>query len=256
MHHVWYVAIDLDELSEIDGTSRVLAHRSRRLLQILDRDHLDGDGTVPLSEAVRAHLTAQGLNQSEWRITLVTYPRVLGYVFNPVSFYLCHDRSGVLHHVIAEVHNTHGEREVYDFPPEPHDHPSARVFTSTCSKRFYVSPFIGYDAEYRLRVTEKRDQLAISIHETEGGAAALDAVVRLRRVPLRDWQLVRLLAADPLVPMKTIVLIGWHALRMWLRGQRWERFQPRARYGRGDPGRTGNRRAPSDDEALRIKSDS
>ncbi|MEX2376026.1 MAG: DUF1365 domain-containing protein [Dehalococcoidia bacterium] len=234
MHRVWYVAVDLDDLYTVNAESRLLAYEGQRVLRILARDHLSRDGALPLPDAVRAHLRAQGLYRPEWRVTLITYPRVLGYVFNPVSFYLCHDPAGELRHVIAEVNNTHGESQVYDFRPAPQDAapPGGAVFTSSASKRLYVSPFIGSNAEYHLRVIETGDQLAISIHETEGGAPALDAAVRLRRVPLSDRQLLRLLAADPLVPVKTIALIGWHALRMWMRGQRWERFRPKTRYGR------------------------
>jgi uncharacterized protein len=231
-HRVWYLAVDLDELDEVAGRSWLVAYEGRGLLRILDRDHL-GQGTgLPLREAVRSHLEGAGIDASEssgWRITLIAYPRVLGYVFNPVCFYLCHDAAGVLRHVIAEVHNTHGEWEAYDFTP---DEPGAPVFTSSATKRFYVSPFIGPRAEYRLSVVESETQLAIAIHESEEGASALDAAVRLRRVPLSDGRLLRLLAGDPLVPLKTIVLIAWHALRMWRRGQPWDRFRPRREYAR------------------------
>lgn len=242
-HSVWYAAVDLDELEEVDARSRLLAVDGRGLLQLLTRDHIvgpegdsDGLGRDPdrdwsrtLDGEVRRHLDEGGFDAEGWRITLIAYPRVLGTVFNPVSFYLCHDSAGVLRHAIAEVHNTHGEREVYDFTPEDL---KARVFTSTARKRFYVSPFIGPDAEYRIRIVEDGDQLAIALYETEAGEAALDAAVRLRRIPLTDTNLARLSARDPLMGLKTIGLIAWHAARLWVRLVPWDRFRPKAEYGR------------------------
>ena len=227
-HRVWYLALDVDEAVEVDARSRLLSVGGHGLLQLLTRDHIGGpEGT--LADGVRAHLQERGFDSSGWRITLIAYPRVLGYVFNPVSFYLCHDGDGVLRHAIAEVHNTHGEREVYDFAPEE---PGARVFTSTARKRFYVSPFIGPDAEYRICIVEDGDQLAISLYETEGGAPALDAGVRLRRLPMTDGNLARLSAGDPVLGLKTIALIAWHAARLWVLRVPWDRFRPKAEYGR------------------------
>jgi DUF1365 family protein len=118
---------------------------------------------------------------------------------------------------------------VYDFTPEEL---GARVFTSTARKRFYVSPFIGPDAEYRIRVVESADQLAISLYEREADVPVLDAGVRLRRLPMADGTLARLVAGDPVMGLKTIALIGWHAARLWLMGVPWDRFRPKAAYGR------------------------
>ncbi len=227
-HRVWYVAVDLDEVDALDAGSRLLSIEGGGLLQLLARDHIGEPGST-LAAGVRSHLHAHGVEASGWRITLIAYPRVLGYVFNPVSFYLCHEADGVLQHAIAEVHNTHGEREVYDFTPEV---PGARVFTSTARKRFYVSPFIGPDAEYRIRVVEDGDQLAISLDESEEGVPVLDAAVRLRRIRMSDGNLARLVAGDPVMGLKTIVLIGWHAARLWLMGVPWDRFRPKTEYGR------------------------
>lgn len=227
-HRVWYIALDLDEGAEVDAGSRLLSVTRGGVLQLRTRDHI-GRAEGTLAEGVRAHLVERGFDPGGWRITLIAYPRVLGYVFNPVSFYLCHDADGVLRHAIAEVHNTHGEREVYDFAPEE---PAARVFTSTARKRFYVSPFIGSDARYRIRIVEDGDQLAISLYETEGGAPALEAGLRLTRLPLTDGNLARLSAGDPVMGLKTALLIAWHAARLWVLRVPWDRFRPKAEYGR------------------------
>jgi DUF1365 family protein len=220
-HDVWYLALDLDEIPEVDQRLRLLSFNRRNLLEIRDADHLDRRGG-DLREAIGRRLRVHGLDPSELRVTLIAYPRVVGYVFNPVSFYLCHDRADVLRLVLAEVHNTHGGREVYDFLPVGEGGP---VFHGAQYKRMYVSPFIASDARYELLVWEDRDHLSITIRETEGDDATLFARLQVRRVPLTNGNMLRLLSRDPLVPIKTSALIFWHAIRLWWRGVPWRRYR-------------------------------
>ncbi len=220
-HDVWYLALDLDELDEVGERLRLLAVNRRGLLQLRDEDHLER-GHEGLREAIAGRLRAHDLDPQETRVTLIAYPRVLGYVFNPVSFYLCRDREDVLRLVLAEVHNTHGEREVYEFTPVGGDGP---VFKGLADKRMYVSPFIEPTARYELQLWESEDRLTITIREHEGDASTLFALLQVRRLPLTDGQLLHQLARDPLVPLKTSALIFWHALRLWWRGVPWHRYR-------------------------------
>ncbi len=219
-HHVWYAALDLDELHEVDQRMRLLSFDRRNLLELRDADHLER-GHGGLRAAVSRHLRANDLDPALTRITLIAYPRVLGYVFNPVSFFLCHDLAGMLRLVLAEVHNTHGDREVYAFTPSVEGDP---VFRGVADKRMYVSPFIALDARYELIVREVGEHLTITIREGEREGATLFAHLDLRRRPLTDGQLLRLLARDPMVPLRTSALIFWHALRLWWRGVPWQRY--------------------------------
>ncbi len=218
-HRVWYVAVDLDELEDV-APWPLLAHERRAVLEIRDDDHLRTLG-LGLRASVDEHLHAVGLDPTVLRVTLVTYPRVLGYVFNPVSFYLCHGHDGALRHVIAEVSNTHGGREIYDFAPEG-DGP---VFRSTAFKRMYVSPFIGPDARYDLAVAESDARLVVAITEYEGGEPTLYARINVTPRPLSVRSLLGALSRDPLVPLKTVFLIAWHAARLRWRGVKWHRYR-------------------------------
>ena len=220
-HRVWYLALDLDEIEAVDRRLRLLSFNRRNLLEMRDADHLER-GHEGLRAAMRERLRTHGLDPASTRVTLIAYPRVLGYVFNPVSFYLCHDAADVLRLVLAEVHNTHGEREVYIFEPEGEGGP---VFRGTQEKRMYVSPFIAPDARYEILVWEAAEALAITIRESEGAEAALFARLQVRRVPLSNRALLGLLARDPLVPLKTSALIFWHAVRLWWRGVPWRRYR-------------------------------
>ena len=158
----------------------------------------------------------------------VTNPRVMGYVFNPASFYLCHDGAR-LAAVLVEVHNTHGERHLYPLVPAADDAPGR--LTSGMSKAFYVSPFLGMEATYRVLVRDERDRLVIAIEEREGGERMLATSLVLERRPLTDRALVGLLTRRPLVPLRTIAWIHWHALRLWLRGAPFRRHRTAANGG-------------------------
>lgn len=221
-HHVWYVALDLGELDDV-APWPLLAHERRALFEICDDDHMRTPG-LGLQASVDEHLQGVGLDPTSLRVTLVTYPRVLGYVFNPVSFYLCHGHDGMLRHVIAEVSNTHGGREVYDFAPEGH----GPVFRSTALKRMYVSPFIGADARYDLAVTESDERLVIAITEYEAGERTLYARINVVPLTMSTGTLLGALSRDPLVPLKTVFLIAWHAARLRWRGLKWHRYRTAA----------------------------
>lgn len=223
-HSVWYLELDLEEVDAVTRQIRVLSVNRPNILQFRGSDHLESDD-VPLAEAVRTRLRGQGLDIDGWRISLVTYPRVLGFVFNPVSFYLCRDRDGALRHVIAEVNNTHGEREVYDFPGVPSSDRS--VYQSGADKRMYVSPFIGASARYELRVLDEPDRLRVAISEREGEENTLFAGIQLRRGALTNTSLAKALARDPFVTLKTVALIAWHAWQLKRRGLEWRRHAPR-----------------------------
>lgn len=218
-HRAWYVALDLDELDDV-ARWPLFAYERRALLEVRDRDHLGTPG-LGLRASVVAHLRGAGLDPAALRVTLVTYPRVLGFVFNPVSFYLCHDGDETLRHVIAEVSNTHGGREVYDFAPEG----AGPVFRSTAMKRMYVSPFIGADARYDLVVTDADGRLVIAIREFEGGEQSLYASVTVTPRPFTTRSLLGALWRDPLIPMTTVALIAWHAARLRWRGLKWQRYR-------------------------------
>ena len=111
-HGVYYLALDLDEMSEMDRSLRLLSRGRRNVLSFHDKDHLDPPAT-DLPTDVRNHLRRNGVDPTGWQVTLVANARVFGYVFDPASFFLCRDASGTLRIVIVEVHNTHGERHLY-----------------------------------------------------------------------------------------------------------------------------------------------
>ena len=213
-HGVYYLALDLDEMNSVDFGLRLLSRGRWNVLSFRDEDHLDPPAT-DLRADIRAHLRRQGVDPSGWQVTLVANARVLGYVFDPASFYLCRDRSGRLRIVIIEVHNTHGERHLYTLDRTD---PTSETFEAAMDKDFYVSPFIGMAGRYRIRVRDEADRLRITINEEQEGELVLHASLDLRRRPLTDRTLTRMLIRYPLVTLKTTAMIHVHAYRLWRLG--------------------------------------
>ena len=217
-HDVWYAALDLDELDALDGRLRLFRRNRRGVVEFRDADHLR-EPTRDVPAGIRALLRSEGEAPDGWRITLVTNVRVAGYVFNPASFFLCRDEAGTLRVVVVEVHNTFGGRHAYTLRPRPTARASeGGAFVATMAKDFFVSPFISVDGQYAVSVRDERDGLRLAINLRQGDRPVLSTSLVLRRRPLTDRMLLRLLLRHPLVTQKTIGLIHWHALRLWLRG--------------------------------------
>jgi DUF1365 family protein len=218
-HSVWYLALDVDEVAEIPRRLRLLSRNRRNILSFRDADHL-----VPpaddLAAGIRAHLATEGVAARRWRITLIANARVAGYVFDPASFWLCRDEEGVLRVVVVEVHNTFRERHLYTLRPA---RPDDTTFTAEMGKTFYVSPFIELAGGYVVRVRDAEDGLRITIDHGDEEGGLLYTSLTLRRRPLTDRTLLRMLLRHPLVTHKTIGLIHWHALRLWRKGATFHR---------------------------------
>ena len=223
-HDVFYFAIDLSELGELTRRSRLVRRDRRGLVTFRDGDHMP-EPAHDLDRAIREHLHGEGIDATGWRITLITNLRVLGYVFNPASFFLCRDADGLLQVVVVEVHNTHLERHCYTLRATTTEGP----FVASMDKTFYVSPFIEMEGHYGVRIQDEPSGLRIAITESRGPDRVLSTGLVLRRIPFSDRALGRLLLRHPLVTLKTITFIHWHALRLWLRGARFHRHGDVAR---------------------------
>lgn len=227
-HDVFYVALDLAELDEVDRSLRLVSRNRCNALQFRDDDHWP-DPAADLRATVLAHLRAQGETPDDWQITLITNLRVLGYVFNPASFYLCRDGEGVLRMVVVEVHNTHLERHLYTLRPDPLRPDSLRPevggdrFRASMDKAFYVSPFIEMEGRYAVHVQDEPTRLRIAINERQGDAPFLATSLVLERRRLTDRMVLRMLVRHPFMTQRTIGLIHWHALRLWRKGVRFHR---------------------------------
>jgi DUF1365 family protein len=217
-HDVFYFALDLDEIDEVADRLRLFSRNRPNVLSFRDRDHWLPEAS-DLRASVLQHLRDEDFDPDGWRTTFIATPRVLGYQFNPASFYLCRDRWGTLRTVVIEVHNTHHERRLYTLRPER----KGKGWVDSFDKDFYVSPFIDMDARYTLRVQDDPSDVRIAITETEHGAPLLTATLVLKRARLTDRMLARMLLRMPLVTQKTIAAIHLHAWRLWRKGVHFHR---------------------------------
>jgi DUF1365 family protein len=223
-HDVFYLALDLDEVDAVFSSLRLLSRNRRNVLAFWDRDHWS-PSAVDLRASIHEHLRAGGFTPDGWRITFIATPRVLGYQFNPASFYLCRDTTGALQVVVVEVHNTHHERRLYTLRPRR----QGKAWVDGMDKDFYVSPFIDMDASYTVRVQDDPGTIRIAITETEHGQPLLAATLVAQRRRLTDRSLLRTMLRIPLATQKTIVAIHLHAWRMWRRGFTFHRHSEVAR---------------------------
>ncbi len=158
-----------------------------------------------------------------WQVTLISNLRVLGYVFNPASFYLCRNATGELELVVVEVHNTHLERHLYTLRRDPSAPEGDDALRSGMDKAFYVSPFIEMTGRYTVHVRDEARRVRITINEARDGELVLHASLDLIRRRMTNRSLLRMFLRYPLVTQKTTLLIHWHALRLWRRGARFQR---------------------------------
>ncbi len=211
---VFWTLLDLDEIDSLPRRLRLFSRNRFNAFSFHDADHGDGSRT-PLRVQVERHLDAAGIEIAGGRIALFCMPRIFGYGFNPLSVYFCHRRDGALAAILYEVHNTFGERHSYLFPAGGSD---GDVIEQECQKAFYVSPFMDMDLTYRFRVAVPDERIALNIRTGDRDGLMLVAALSGKRRPLTDGTLLRVLASHPLVTLKVIGGIHWHALRMVLKG--------------------------------------
>jgi hypothetical protein len=200
----WYV--DIDDLPPLPWWLRPFARFSAA-------DHFSNDPPHGcLRDRLRAHFAERGLTAPEGRITALLQARVFGYVFNPLSVFWCHDRDGRLRHVIAEVHNTYGERHAYLLPPA--EEPVATA------KEFYVSPFNPVDGYYLVRAPRPDTEVDITVALHRGQRQASPefiANMRGQRRPATTRQVVIMQIISPLAPWVVAARIRVQGIKLWLR---------------------------------------
>lgn len=221
-YRIFMFAFDLDEIDEVARRVPLFSRNRPNLYTFRDRDHLTlpGKDNTSTRENLVEFLAQNGIRfPSDGRITLVTLPRVLGYIFNPVSFYFCHDSAGAPLCAVAQVGNTFGEMKPY-LLREPVGENAFRLVTP---KHFYVSPFSALDLAFDFKLRVPGDRLEIHIDDREGDRPVLLSALTGRRAPLTTAQLAWFTLKYPLITLKVIFLIHWHALLLWMKRLPWHR---------------------------------
>lgn len=201
----WFV--DLDNLPRLPRGLRPFA-------KFEARDHFSTPPPAGVDDTLRnrvdAFLAERGIDMRDGTVTALLQARVLGYVFNPISVYWCHDSDGVLRHVIAEVHNTYGGRHAYLLPPTG-DAPAA------VKKSLYVSPFNEVDGYYLVRAPEPDESLDVAISLHREHIPAFVATLRGTRRRAGVAQVLRMQLIAPVAPLMGAVWIRIQGITLWAR---------------------------------------
>lgn len=234
-YRIFLFALDLDELPALHRRLRLFSVDRPNLYSLRDADffpsheplhNASSARDVPQHNATRppaaksrvlAYLAERGYDTAGARVLLVTLPRVAGYLFNPVSFYFCFDRTGAPLTALAEVTNTFREVKAYHV----NERAGETAFHLRTPKHFYVSPFSDVDVEFDFTLRVPGERLALQIDDYQGGERTLVSTLHGPRRELTDRRLAWLTLKYPLITLRVIALIHWHALRLWLKRIPW-----------------------------------
>jgi hypothetical protein len=205
-HRTYLWLIDIDDPPRLPAVLRPLARFD-------PADHFAG--TAPtLREGLAAFLAGRGIElRPGGRVLMLAHARVLGHVFNPLTLYWCTDPDGTLCGIVAEVHNTYGERHCYAIRPD-----GGGAGVAGVAKEFYVSPFFPVAGDYRMRLPVPGERLDLAVRYELDGIRQFTATVRGTRRPAGALGLLRAAARRPLSTLTVSAAIRCHGVRLWLRG--------------------------------------
>jgi DUF1365 family protein len=214
-HAIFMFYLDLDELDAVAKKVRLFSHNRGNLYSFRDADH-EPAGQNPLKERIVGFIRQQGIDPGPaCRVMLLTLPRMFGYIFNPISIYYCFDSAGKPVCSVAEVGNTFREMKLYLLRHE--ELVAGATFTKIVPKNFYVSPFSPLDLNFDFRLKIPGGELDIKVDDRDGEAKVLITTLTGVRAELTNRNLCWFTFLYPLITLKVIFLIHWHALRLWLK---------------------------------------
>ncbi|MEY4938305.1 MAG: hypothetical protein RIQ93_40 [Verrucomicrobiota bacterium] len=246
VYRLFLFALDLDELPALCSGLKLFSLGRRNVYSFRDGDYLPTGGqphnadrpwagpvpptaapALSLKERVSGFLAQHNIVLGDGRVMLVTLPRIFGYGFNPVSFYFCQDGVGRPLAAIAEVTNTFREVKPYCLRPDPVPG-RAGEFRLRVPKQFYVSPFSDVDVEFDFVLRTPGDRLSVQIDDYVDGQRTLTSTLNGPRRTLTNARLAWFMLKYPLLTVRIIGLIHWHALRLWLKRAPWFKKSARA----------------------------
>jgi DUF1365 family protein len=206
---------DLAELPSLDRSLRLFGYNRAGVVSYWDSDHLknfEGDTRQRLA----AFFRSAGQELPAGRVLLLTHARILGYAFNPVSFFYCFDAADALRFVVAEVNNTFGDTHPYLLAGD-----GSELWTT--KKLLHVSPFFDMAGSYAWRLPAPGETLEARCDLHHGGALSLASRLMMARHPLSDRTLTAALFRLPFMTLRVVFGIHWQALKLWFKGARFHR---------------------------------
>ena len=213
-YRVFSLLLDLSELNHLNKSINFFSYNSFNLISFFDKDHGERDGSS-LFEWVKKNLVENNINANNIKIKLLCYPRIFGYVFNPLSVFFVYDSQENLISILYEVKNTFGEQHTYIFKVDNNN-----LLQHNCSKKFHVSPFIEMDCNYFFRILKPAEKISVIIDQYQLDEKILFASQDGRRVDFNTKELLKSYIKHPLMTFKIISAIHFEAFKLWAKGIR------------------------------------
>jgi len=213
-YKVFSVLFDCANLDGLAKRLKLFSHNRFNLFSFYDADH--GDGT-PLPDYLAGIARKAGYEAQNLQFSMLCYPRILGYAFNPLTVYFGRDETNTIRLMIYEVHNTFGEHKTYVLPAEPD---ADGLIWQTCPKELYVSPFNPVSGTYSFHVTPIAETLTVGVALKDAEGPVLKAHFHGEREDLTDMSLIRAVARTGWMTLKVYAGIHIEAGKLWLKGMR------------------------------------
>ena len=203
--------IDLDEINLLDKSIGIFSHNKFNIFSFYDKDHGDRDGGN-LKDWVISNLKKFQIKENITKIKVLCYPRILGYVFNPLSIFYCYEKDKLVA-IFYEVKNTFNEQHTYIFKIKNNEE-----IIQKCRKKFYVSPFMDMETFYNFKLLNPNDKLSVFIKQTDADGTILTATQTGDKKEFSFKQLAINFIKYPLMTIKIISSIHYEALLLWKKG--------------------------------------
>ena len=212
-YNVFSLLIDLSELDYLSKKIKFFSHNKFNLVSFYEKDHGNRDGTSLVSW-VKKNLDDNNIDSKNVKIKLLCYPRILGYVFNPLSVFYIYDVDEKLICILYEVKNTFGEQHTYIFKVDNNQN----LYQHNCSKKFHVSPFIEMNCIYFFRLLKPGNKISVIIDLNDQIGKVLYASQDGIKSDLNNINLIKSYLKHPLMTFKIIIAIHFEAFKLWTKG--------------------------------------
>jgi DUF1365 family protein len=212
-YSVFSLLIDLSELEILDKKISFFSLNKFNLISFFEKDHGDRDGSS-LKNWVIKQLQNYQINTENIKIKLLCYPRIFGYVFNPLSVFYIYNENENITAILYEVKNTFGEQHTYVFKIK-HDQ---KLLQHNCSKKFHVSPFIEMNCSYFFKLLKPSQKISVIIDQYQEQDKILYASQDGTRMEFNSKELLKSYLKHPMMTFKIIIAIHYEAFNLWIKG--------------------------------------